>query len=195
MNDLNIYTITAAIADPLRLSIMIYLMRGEATYAGIQQHLDASQSNLSNHLAVLYKANLIRKINKGRRNSYEIASRDAAQLIELLQNMQKVPVNKTVVKNIAIARTCYDHIAGKLGVSIFKALYESNTIIYTAPEADPAYFTEKRHSWALIPGKTFKALGVDLSQIRKHPSKIFIRLSRLDREKTTLGRCRGSCPV
>src|ERR1700754_4981669 len=107
MNDLNIYNITAAIADPLRLSIMIYLIRGQATYAELQQHLDISQSNLSNHLAVLCKANLIRKVSKGRRNSYEIASPDAAQLIELLQNLQKsAPNPKSHVKKIALARTC-----------------------------------------------------------------------------------------
>ncbi len=130
MNDLNIYTITSAIADPLRLSIMIYLMRGEATYAEIQQYLDASQSNLSNHLSVLYKANLIRKINKGRRNSYEIAGADSAQLIELLLNLQKTTPGHTIkVKNIAVARTCYDHVAGKLGVSIFKALTERGAIV------------------------------------------------------------------
>jgi len=165
MDNLNIYTITAAIADPLRLSIMIYLMRGEATYAGIQQYLDTSQSNLSNHLAVLYKANLIRKINKGRRNSYEIASADVAQLIELLLNMQKsLPNHQAKVKPIALARTCYDHVAGKLGVSIFKALHESNTITYTASEADPSYFSEKV-GLGINSGKTFKALGVDISQI------------------------------
>jgi DNA-binding transcriptional ArsR family regulator len=164
MNDLNIYSITAAIADPVRLSVMIYLIRGRATYAEIQQHLDISQSNLSNHLAVLCRANLIKKISSGRRNSYEIAGREAAQLIELLQNMQRLPVNKPNIKNIAIARTCYDHVAGKLGVSIFNALYEKDAITYTAPATDPAFFSENV-GLGVNSGKTFKALGVDLSQI------------------------------
>ena len=163
MSDLNIYTITAAIADPLRLSIMIYLMRGEATYAEIQQHLDASQSNLSNHLAVLYKANLIRKINKGRRNSYEIASADAAQLIELLLNLQKTsPVHTPKVKNIALARTCYDHVAGKLGVSIFKALAECRAIVYNNP--GQTFFSEQV-SLGINADKTFSALGVDIPTV------------------------------
>jgi len=164
MNDLNIFTITSAIADPVRLSVMIYLIRGRASYTGIHQHLDISQSNLSNHLAILLRANLIKKISIGRRNSYEIASPDAAQLIELLQNMQKVPMHKPVVKNIAVARTCYDHVAGKFGVAIFNALHERNAIIYNAPATDPSYFTEDV-SLGINSGKTFKALGVDLSQI------------------------------
>jgi DNA-binding transcriptional ArsR family regulator len=165
MNDLNIYTITAAIADPVRLSIMIYLIRGQATYAALQQHLDVSQSNLSNHLGILYKANLIRKISNGRRNSYEIASPDAAQLIELLQNMQKSsPKLQSPVKKIALARTCYDHLAGKLGVAIFSSLTDQHAIIYDSPILDPAYFS-KEITLGTNADKTFKAFGVDLSKI------------------------------
>lgn len=165
MNDLNIYSITSAIADPVRLSVMIYLIRGEATYAELQQHLDISQSNLSNHLSVLCKANLIRKISKGRRNSYEIASPDAAQLIELLQNLQKsAPNPKSPVKKIALARTCYDHLAGKLGVSIFNSLVNQGAIIYNQPIVDPAYFS-KEISLGINAEKTFESFGVDLSNI------------------------------
>jgi DNA-binding transcriptional ArsR family regulator len=164
MNDLNIYTITSAIADPVRLSVMIYLIRGRAAYAEIQNHLEISQSNLSNHLAVLLRAGLIRKINKGRRNDYEIATPDVAQLIELLQNMQTVPARRPIVKNIAIARTCYDHVAGKLGVSIFNALNQSHAIIYDNPTADTTYFSENVRL-GINSEKTFRALGVDLPSI------------------------------
>lgn len=165
MNDLNIYSITSAIADPVRLSVMIYLIRGQATFAELQQHLDISQSNLSNHLTVLYKADLIRKISKGRRNSYEIASPDAAQLIELLQNLQKsAPNPENSVKKIALARTCYDHLAGKLGVSIFNSLVNQEAIIYNQPIADPAYFS-KEISLGINADRTFEAFGVDLSNI------------------------------
>jgi len=144
---------------------MIYLIRGEATYAELQQHLDISQSNLSNHLSVLCKANLIRKISKGRRNSYEIASPDAAQLIELLQNLQKsAPNPKSPVKKIALARTCYDHLAGKLGVSIFNSLVNQGAIIYNQPIVDPAYFS-KEISLGINAEKTFESFGVDLSNI------------------------------
>ncbi|HTD99649.1 MAG TPA: winged helix-turn-helix domain-containing protein [Mucilaginibacter sp.] len=171
MNDLNIYNITSAIADPVRLSVMIYLMRGRATYAQLQQHLDVSQSNLSNHLGILYKANLVRKISNGRRNSYEIASADAAQLIELLQNLQKISPNpRNPVKKIALARTCYDHLAGKLGVSIFHSLVDQNAIVYADPIVSPSYFS-KEITLGINAEKTFKALGVDLSNIAKGKRK------------------------
>jgi DNA-binding transcriptional ArsR family regulator len=163
MSDMNIYGVTSAIADPVRLSVMIYLMRGRATSAEIQQHLDISQSNLSNHISVLYKANLIRKINNGRRNSYEIASAEVAQLIELLQNLQKSPSpHKPLIKNIALARTCYDHVAGKLGVSIFNALTDNNAIVYV--DSGQSLFSEQV-SLGINAEKTFNALGVRLTEI------------------------------
>lgn len=170
MNELNIYTITAAIADPVRLSVMIYLMRGQATYAELQQHLDISQSNLSNHLGILYKAGLVRKISNGRRNSYEIANPDAGQLIELLQNMQKTPASQKPVKKIVLARTCYDHLAGKLGVAIFKSLVDHQAITYDQPITDPAYFS-KEITLGINADKTFKAFGVDLPNIAESNRK------------------------
>lgn len=191
MNDLNIYTITSAIADPVRLSIMIYLMRGEAAYAELQQHLDISQSNLSNHLAVLYKANLIHKISKGRRNSYAIASSEVAQLIELLQNLQKAPpVHKPIIKNIALARTCYDHVAGKLGVSVFKALAEREAIIYT--HSGQNLFSEEV-SLGINADKTFGALGVGLKQINNTKRKYIYACLDWTEKKPHLAGAIGAC--
>ena len=171
MNDLNIYNITSAIADPVRLSIMVYLLRGRATYAQLQQHIDISQSNLSNHLGILYKAKLVNKIADGRRNSYEIASSDAAQLIELLQNMQRSSTPpKPLVNKIALARTCYDHLAGKLGVSIFNSLANQDAIIYDRPITDAAYFS-KEITLGINAEKTFRAFGVEISGISSNNRK------------------------
>jgi DNA-binding transcriptional ArsR family regulator len=162
MNDLNIYSITSAIADPLRLSVMLYLLRGQATYAEIQQHADASQSNLSNHLAVLHKANLVRKINNGRRNSYEIAGPEVAHLIEHLMSLQHLPKQESKIRSIAVARTCYDHVAGKLGVSMFKSLAENQAIIYQ--DNGNADFS-KQVDLGINADKIFAAFDVDLSKI------------------------------
>lgn len=158
------YSVTAAIADPLRLSVMVYLMPSEATFAELMQHHDASQSNLSNHLAVLIKAGLIRKLGVSRRNSYQITSSQVAQLIELLHNMQPAPLQKPkAIKPIQAARTCYDHFAGKLGVALFDALLQQNAIEYTGAFADKSPF----ETVALGANATtvFDALGVDLQQI------------------------------
>ncbi|MBS1530106.1 MAG: winged helix-turn-helix transcriptional regulator [Bacteroidetes bacterium] len=162
MNDLNIYSITSAIADPLRLSVMLYLLRGQATYAEIQQHLDVSQSNLSNHLAVLLKAGLVKKISNGRRNSYEIAGPEIAHLVEHLMSLQHLPKQESKIKPIAVARTCYDHVAGKLGVSIFKSLADQQAIIYY--DNGNTDFS-KQVELGINAGKIFGAFNVDLSAV------------------------------
>jgi len=131
MEQTNVFAITAALADPLRLSVMMYLMRQPASVTEMVNHLGVSQSNLSNHLAVLKSAGLIKSTSFGRQKIYELTSADAAQLIELLLNLQPYsPRREQVIKPIQFARTCYDHLAGKLGVKIFGALIQNGALAY-----------------------------------------------------------------
>ncbi len=90
MEELNVFTVTAALADPLRLSAMMYLIRGSASVTEMINHLEVSQSNLSNHLAVLKNAGLVKGKPFGRQKIYELANPEVAQLIELLLNLQHV---------------------------------------------------------------------------------------------------------
>jgi DNA-binding transcriptional ArsR family regulator len=132
MDQLNIFTITSAIADPTRLSVMMYLIRGSASVTEMINHLEVSQSNLSNHLSVLKNAGLITSTSAGRQKIYELANPDVAQLIELLLNLQPItPIKETEIKPIQQARTCYDHLAGKLGVAVFNVLLSQGAIHFT----------------------------------------------------------------
>ena len=131
MKALNVYTVTAAIADPVRLSAMMYLIRGSASVSEMVTHLEVSQSNLSNHLSVLKNAGLIKSTPAGRQKIYELASPEAAQLIELLLTLQPISHKKEKeIKPIQSARTCYDHLAGKLGVAVFNALVNQGAICF-----------------------------------------------------------------
>jgi DNA-binding transcriptional ArsR family regulator len=133
MEDMNVFAITAALADPVRLSVMLYLIRDKASVTEMINNLEVSQSNLSNHLAVLKNANLVKSSSSGRQKIYELANHEVAQLIELLQNMQSLSHQKEkIIKPIQFARTCYDHLAGKFGVALFEALLKEKAIQYTA---------------------------------------------------------------
>jgi DNA-binding transcriptional ArsR family regulator len=173
MQELNVFTITSAIADPVRLSVMMYLVRGSASVTELLNKLDVSQSNLSNHLAVLKNAGLIKSSPLGRQKIYELANPEAGQLIELLLNLQP-PSAKTgkATKPIQHARTCYDHLAGKLGVALFKTLMHDGAIIYPAGTA----VNEKQLlSTIILPGPNaetvFAKLGVDLPAIKNSRHK------------------------
>ncbi len=141
MEALNVYTVTSAIADPVRLSTMMYLMRGSSSVSEMITHLDVSQSNLSNHLAVLKNAGLVKATSAGRQKIYELANPEVAQLIEVLLHLQPVsPKKEKEIKPFQKARTCYDHMAGKLGVGVFNALVNHQAINFlnnTDPASQP----------------------------------------------------------
>jgi DNA-binding transcriptional ArsR family regulator len=169
MEELNVFGITAAIADPLRLSVMMYLIRGAASVTEMINHLEVSQSNLSNHLAVLKNAGLIRGKAFGRQKIYELASPEVAQLVELLLNLQHTtPAKKEkVIKPIQFARTCYDHLAGKLGVAIFEKLLEKKAIRFPDEMVmkDRQFFSAELEL-GIGAEKVFGELGIDLSVLK-----------------------------
>lgn len=169
MQDLNVFSITAAIADPVRLSAMLYLMPGPASVTEILDHLEVSQSNLSNHLAVLKNAGLIRGKPLGRQKIYELANHEVAQLIELLFNMQHTNVAKKerTIKPIQNARTCYDHLAGRFGVALFKKLVEKNAIqIPDGPAVNERQFFSEELRLGAGAEQVFGKLGIDLASLK-----------------------------
>lgn len=166
MEDLNVFTIAAAIADPLRLSVMMYLIRDKASVSELINHLDVSQSNLSNHLAILKKAGLIKSTSLGRQKIYELANADVAQLIELLLNLQPVSSKKEkLIKPIQFARTCYDHLAGRLGVAIFDALLQNGAITYIGTTKNEMKLSREEIEPGPNAEVTFGKLGVEISAL------------------------------
>jgi DNA-binding transcriptional ArsR family regulator len=124
-----------ALADPLRLTLLRHLMGGEATVAELTAATSASQSNVSNHLAVLRAQNLVSSQRQGRQMVYRIADPTVARLIESLIVLAGEPPRLAQpVAPLATARTCYDHLAGTLGVAVFDALVSAEAIV--PPESD-----------------------------------------------------------
>jgi len=147
---------------------MLFLMQGPASVSEIISHLDVSQSNLSNHLAVLKNAGLIKSSSAGRQKIYELANHDVAQLIELLYNMQQNNSTKPqkMIKPIQCARTCYDHLAGKFGVALFEKLVEKKAIQHPEGIAgkDGQFFSKELELGPDAAG-VFSGLGVDLTML------------------------------
>src|SRR5690242_1997682 len=82
----------------------------------------AEQSRLSNHLAVLRARGLVRSTRQGRHVLYELHDGAVARLVESLSQIGAAPARTMKSAPVARARTCYDHLAGRLGVAVFKAL-------------------------------------------------------------------------
>src|SRR5215469_9261187 len=80
----HLFTLAQALADPLRLVILQHLMAGPATVSELQSLTGASQSNISNHLALLRERNLARATREGRHILYSLQDASVGQLVESL---------------------------------------------------------------------------------------------------------------
>ena len=149
--------ITAAIGDPVRLHLLQELMAGPAAVSELVRRLKAGQSNISNHLSVLRAARLVSTRRRGRLIEYALAGAPVAQLVEVISSIAGPPPVARRVE-LAEARTCYDHLAGRLGVTLFDQLVASGAIL-----------DERRNDGALRLGprarEVFNGLGVGLDRL------------------------------
>lgn len=115
--------VASAMADPSRVSILCALMDGRAwTATELSAVANIAASTASTHLAKLLKSELITCLSQGRHRYYRLAGRDVAYLLETLMGVSmkftQPPAIRTPV-NLRNARTCYDHLAGKVAVGIY----------------------------------------------------------------------------
>ena len=128
--DLDIAAIGAVLADPARCRILLALGDGRALPASrLASDAGISAATASSHLNKLTGAGLLEVEVRGRYRYYRQTGPDVADLIEALERFAPaLPVRslRQSVRARALrqARTCYDHLAGQLGVDLMDALIE-----------------------------------------------------------------------
>jgi DNA-binding transcriptional ArsR family regulator len=152
--------ITQALADPLRLAVLHHLMGGPASVSELMTVVDAEQSRLSNHLALLRERDLVRATRQGRQVIYELHDPAVARLVESLGQIGGAPARTVKSVPIARARTCYDHLAGRLGVAVFTALVARQAV---RPQKETPGEVELGPQAARV----FGTLGVELDEARE----------------------------
>jgi len=149
------------IADPARAAILLALLDGRALAAGeLARGARVSAQSASMHLAQLLQSGFVEVASQGRHRYYRIASPDVAHAVEALGVISSPRKRKPIGESNAIryARTCYDHVAGELGVMLADFLERSELIVpctarqYAVTESGEDFF---RH-W-----------GVDVAALRK----------------------------
>lgn len=118
------------LADGTRAAFCLALLDGRAWTAGeLARHAGVAAPTATGHLNLLVAGGLLAEERQGRHRYVRLASADVATLIENLASMappcQAVPRSLTVVSRHQAqsrARTCYDHLAGALGVRITEAM-------------------------------------------------------------------------
>ncbi len=76
-----------ALGHRTRLAILLRIAKGEFCVGDLQEHLDRSQSNISQHLAVLRDRGLIVAERRGNNVCYNLADKRIARIIEVASEM------------------------------------------------------------------------------------------------------------
>lgn len=118
------------IGHQTRLTMLIELSSGKALPAGeLAKLANVKPQTASDHLSKLIEANLITVEKWGRHRYYKITDEKVIDVINALAiispSMESKSLKETTKKRkLSFMRTCYGHIAGKMGVKFTESLLE-----------------------------------------------------------------------
>jgi DNA-binding transcriptional ArsR family regulator len=132
-------SVAAMIGQPARAAMLDALLGGEwLTATELGRRADVAPATASEHLGLLVRAGLVARRSSGRHRYHALASREVASALEALGRIPIVsgPTNGTGRGDDALrfARTCYDHLAGRLGVLLADTLVERGLVSSTGSD-------------------------------------------------------------
>lgn len=156
--------IAAAIGEPARARILYCLMDGHArTSTELAVVADVSPSTASVHLNRLRAERLTKVLVQGKHRYYSLEGPSVARALEALSVLaggSRDTFVPSTPSGLRAARTCYDHMAGVLGVAFLDRFKALKWLSGGAMGSDSAY--------DLTPDgrKAFEALGIDVESTR-----------------------------
>src|SRR4051794_2982551 len=177
--DLDIAAAAAVLAEPSRARILLALMDRRALPASVLAgEAGVAPSTASEHLARLVEARFLTVERHGRHRYFRLAGPPVAEVVEALGAVApEAPVRSlregTRAHALREARTCYDHLAGRLGTTLMAALIERDALTGGDGRFDPDSASEDRLSAAgrdvryeLTPAGAalLRGLGLDLGE-------------------------------
>ncbi|MBL7253834.1 ArsR/SmtB family transcription factor [Paractinoplanes lichenicola] len=117
------------LADETRAAMCLALLDGRAWTAGeLAGHAGVAPSTATEHLHRLVKGGLLTERKQGRHRYVQLADPAAAQLVEDLAARLEPETPRGGLRAVTASaalrrgRTCYDHLAGRLGVAVTDAM-------------------------------------------------------------------------
>jgi DNA-binding transcriptional ArsR family regulator len=176
-NTTRMASVAALLGDPARANILTALMDGRAlTAKELAFAAHVSPQTASGHLARLTEASLLAAEKQGRHRYFRLASPLVGQMLESVMAVagpeSTTPTTWRGGEALRTARTCYDHLAGRLGVALADALTEGG---HVALSHDGGEVTDRGHAFLCdfgaepAPGKrVFCRPCLDWSERRSH---------------------------
>jgi DNA-binding transcriptional ArsR family regulator len=132
--DPRIDVIAAALADRGRATMVCALMDGRAyTAKELAYQARITAPTASFHLRRLLESGLIACHKQGRNRYYNLRNAEVAEVIESLslaaptEHLRRCPERAN--HDLRLARSCYDHLAGRLGVALAQRLAEAGALL------------------------------------------------------------------
>lgn len=135
----------ALLGDPTRCKMLIALLGGGLMAAGtLARDADVSPQTASAHLAKLVEGGLVVVERRGRQRLYGLAGARVASLLESVAAVAPQAGARREPRAsrprdadpLVVARSCYDHLAGWLGVEVTTALVERGALLESDDDFD-----------------------------------------------------------
>ncbi len=180
--DADIAKIGALVADPARARILLALGDGRALPATVlADEAGVAASTASAHLSKLVAGRMLEVERHGRHRYFRVAGPEVGDLIEALARLAPPATVRslrqgTKAEAVRYARTCYDHLAGRLGTTLMDAMLQHGLLAggdgtfdpgrsgrdrLSAPGFDHDYFLTGRGAEQLA------AFGIDFASLRE----------------------------
>ncbi|HEY2779538.1 MAG TPA: helix-turn-helix transcriptional regulator [Steroidobacteraceae bacterium] len=161
--DAQVSGIAASIGEPARARMLYCLLDGHArtsTELGIVAEVSASTASV--HLARLKDSQLVKVHAQGRHRYYSLKDADVARALEALSVVAGSSAAKFVPSTpnrLRSARTCYDHMAGEIAVTLHDQMRSLGWLRAGAGSADLYDLTDEGSA-------ALGRLGVDIEATR-----------------------------
>jgi DNA-binding transcriptional ArsR family regulator len=138
----DIARVAALIADGSRARILRALSDGRPLPATVlAAEAGISAPTASAHLTRLLDAGMVTMERDGRNRNYRLANSEITAALEALAVIAppspvRTPRRSTRSEALRRSRTCYDHVAGRLGVSLMHALVDSQALTTRRPQEE-----------------------------------------------------------
>jgi DNA-binding transcriptional ArsR family regulator len=161
-------TVARLLASPTRSAVVDALMEGRPLAAGELARLAGVRaSTISEHLGELANGGLLTVVSAGRHRYYQLASAEVANALEALSRICPVTPARSLRqsradRSLLMARLCYDHLAGGLGVAMLDKMRSYGWLVGgTSSSSEPDLALTQ------LGVKAFRHLGIDIDACRR----------------------------
>jgi DNA-binding transcriptional ArsR family regulator len=209
IGEAQIADVARLLGDPTRAAMCTTMLDGRFHTAGeLARAAGVAPSTASEHLGRLLDGGLVEATRQGRHRYYRLSGPDVAAALEALGVLAAAaPVRSlraaTASERLRAGRTCYDHLAGELGMAVTERLVTAGVLggdlavrdlgplaplgLELAPTAPSGRgrplvrpcldWTERRHHVAGALPAAFTARLLELGWLRRLPTPRAVRLT------------------